>query len=233
MKKRFPASRSAPPPTDAPPPLPLPAQPVPHPRVPSTDQLGDIHRYAAAEQARQIGLDPDGPGSWTHPHPTRSLYGDGKVITPLYRAHPGDAKLDKATGELKPLKAEPDAGLHWEGTGETAWGTKFVCSPPAGRMSAPGSSSTPRLRASAGRRSRRGHDVSRRTAPHTPGAQAVVYDTAAWHPPPDRPPQPRTHPRKPGHRRQGRVEEEASQPAEQRQREDHVWSRPRAPRVPS
>lgn len=143
------------------------------------DQLGEIHRAAAAEQARQIGLlDPDGPGSWTHPHPTRSLYGDGKVITPLYRAHPGDAKLDKATGELKPLKAEPDAGLHWEGTGETAWGTKFVL------LAARGADVRSRIILDAAFVPEPGGEAGaamtclKRTAPHTPGAQAVVYDTA-------------------------------------------------------
>ena len=143
------------------------------------DQLGDIHRTAAAEQARQIGLlDPDGPGSWTHPHPTRSLYGDGKVITPLYRAHPGDTKLDKSTGELKPLKAEPDAGLHWEGTGETAWGTKFVL------LAARGSDVRSRIILDAAFVPEPGGEAAaamtclKRTAPHTPGAQAVVYDTA-------------------------------------------------------
>lgn len=89
--------------------------------------LGDIHRQHAAFAAGRVGLlDPDGPGSWTHPHPTRVLYGDGKVITPLYRAHPGDVRLDKSTGELIPKRCEPDGGLHFEGTGETAWGTKFV-----------------------------------------------------------------------------------------------------------
>jgi hypothetical protein len=54
------------------------------------------------------------------------LYADGKVLTPLFRAHPGDTKLDKKTGEVRELRAEPDGALHFEGTGETAWGTKWV-----------------------------------------------------------------------------------------------------------
>ena len=65
-------------------------------------------------------------GSWTHPNLSRLIYGDGKVITPLFKARPGDTKLDKATGELRPVRAEADADLHFEGTGETAWGTKWV-----------------------------------------------------------------------------------------------------------
>lgn len=54
------------------------------------------------------------------------MYADGKVLTPLNKAKPGDIRVDKETGEIKPLRHEKDAGLHFEGTGETAWGTKFV-----------------------------------------------------------------------------------------------------------
>lgn len=143
------------------------------------DQLGELHREHAARQARELGLlDPDGPGSWTHPDPTRSLYGDGKVITPLYRAKPGDMKVNKRTGEIRPLKAEPDAGLHWEGTGETAWGTKFVLVAARG----PGERERIILDAafvpSPGGEAAAAMDCLQRVAPLTPGAQAVVYDTA-------------------------------------------------------
>jgi len=54
------------------------------------------------------------------------LYSDGKVITPLYKTRPGDEWVDKKTGEIKQRRYEPDADLHFEGTGETAYGTKFV-----------------------------------------------------------------------------------------------------------
>jgi hypothetical protein len=54
------------------------------------------------------------------------LYADGKVVTPLYRAQPGTTRVDKRTGEVAPTRFEPDAGLHFEGSGETAWGCKFV-----------------------------------------------------------------------------------------------------------
>ena len=30
--------------------------------------------------------------AWTHPSLTRMLYADGKVITPLFRAKPGDTR---------------------------------------------------------------------------------------------------------------------------------------------
>jgi hypothetical protein len=54
------------------------------------------------------------------------LHADGRVITPLFRARPGEMQLDTRTGELHPLRADPDGGLHVEGDGETAWGVKFV-----------------------------------------------------------------------------------------------------------
>ncbi len=57
---------------------------------------------------------------------SRMIHADGKVVTPLFKAHPGDTKVDKETGELRPVRAEHDAALHFEGTGETAWGTKWV-----------------------------------------------------------------------------------------------------------
>ena len=82
------------------------------------EALQQRYRRIAADQARRLGLlDESASGSWTRPNLSRMLYGDGKVITPLFRAKPGDTRLDKTTGELKPLRSEPDAGLHWEGTG--------------------------------------------------------------------------------------------------------------------
>ncbi|MEX1046414.1 MAG: hypothetical protein WD050_03290 [Actinomycetota bacterium] len=86
-------------------------------------RLGEVHRAAAAAQARKIGLlDPAGKGSHTHPHLSRVLHADGKVITPLFKAKPGDTRVDTATGEVLPVRHEPDADLHFEGTGEAAWG---------------------------------------------------------------------------------------------------------------
>lgn len=143
------------------------------------DRLMEVHRKAAAAQAVGIGLvDPDGPGSWTHPDLTRMLYADGKVITPLFKAQAGDTKLDKKTGEIKALRYEPDAGLHFEGTGETAYGTKFVMVAvrsvdERGRMildfdwvPKPGGEANIAM------------DCFGRVAPLVPGAQGVIYDTA-------------------------------------------------------
>jgi hypothetical protein len=143
------------------------------------EQLGAIHRQAAASQAVEIGLlDPAAGGSWTHPHLDRLLHGDGKVITPLYRAQPGDVRLNTDTGELRPLRAEPDAALHFEGTGETAFGTKFVI------LATRGSDVHARILLDAAFVPTPGGEAAtalaclERTAPLVPGAQGVVYDTA-------------------------------------------------------
>ncbi|MCW2748891.1 MAG: hypothetical protein JWR83_1, partial [Aeromicrobium sp.] len=142
-------------------------------------ELRKIHQRCAADQAREIGLlNPSGPGSWTHPHLSRLIHADGKVVTPLFRAHPGDTKLDKETGELRLVRAEPDAALHFEGTGETAWGTKWVlvaCRSEQvhGRIildvswvPQPGSEAGIAV------------DSFTEIAPNCPGAQGVIYDTA-------------------------------------------------------
>lgn len=137
------------------------------------------HRQIAAQQARDIGLmDAGGPGSFSHPNPSRIVHSDGKVITPLTKAKPGDVRVDTATGEIKPLRHEKDAGLHFEGTGETAWGTKFVLTAVRreevhGRIildiewvPKPGGEANVAM------------ECFRRLAPELPGAQGVVYDMA-------------------------------------------------------
>jgi hypothetical protein len=90
-------------------------------------ELGRLHREIAVRQARELGLlDPDGPGSWTHPHPSRLLHADGKVLSALFKTKPGETRVDTRTGEIRELRHEPDADLHFEGDGEVAWGVKFV-----------------------------------------------------------------------------------------------------------
>jgi hypothetical protein len=143
------------------------------------DRLAAQHLIIASGQARELGLfDSDGPGSWTHPDPSRLLHADGKVITPLFRAQPGTTRLDKTTGELRSVRAEPDGGLHFEGTGETAWGVKFVLvaarsADPHGRIildiewvPTPGGEAHIAM------------DCFTRLAPNVVGAQGIIYDTA-------------------------------------------------------
>lgn len=142
-------------------------------------QLGEIHRTHAATQARQIGLmDDGGRTSWTHPDLDRMIYADGKVITPLWKAHPGDTKVDKTTGEIRPLRAEPDGGLHFEGTGESAWGTKWVI------VAARSDRVHGRIILDVdwvptpGGEAKTAMGCFDRLRPHLPGCQGVIYDTA-------------------------------------------------------
>jgi hypothetical protein len=141
--------------------------------------LDQVHRDHAAAHAREVGiLDPDGAGSWTHPSRSRLLYGDGKVLTPLFRARPGDTRLDKRTGELVPLRAEADADLHFEGTGDFAWGTKWVI------MAARGANIRHRIILDVAPVPDKGGEAAaaveslERLVPTLPGVQGVVYDTA-------------------------------------------------------
>ncbi|MGI8775028.1 MAG: hypothetical protein ACR2KQ_08460 [Actinomycetota bacterium] len=140
--------------------------------------LAEVHRKMAVAQARELGLmDPQGSGSFTHPDLSRMLYADGKVITPLFRAQPGDTRVDKATGEIKPRRHEPDAALHFEGNGE-AYGTKFVL------VAARSEAVRGRILLDVGYVPKPGGEAAaamtcfERIAPLVRGAQGVIYDTA-------------------------------------------------------
>jgi hypothetical protein len=142
-------------------------------------ELMRVHRESAAQAARELGLmNPGGAGSWSHPHLDRVLYADGKVLAPLYKAKPGEHVIDRETGEIRQTRTESDAGLHFEGTGETAWGCKFVLvatrsAAAHGRIildldwvPSPGGEAAVAM------------ECFRRVAPLLPGAQGIVYDTA-------------------------------------------------------
>jgi hypothetical protein len=144
---------------------------------PILERLGEIHRELATAQARDAGLpDPDGAGSYTHPDLSRVLHADGKVVTPLFKAKPGNFRVDTEIGEMVPIRYETDATLHFEGDGEAAWGTKSVMVATRSRIGrsildvdrVPDPGSEAKV------------DVScfERLTPHVPGAQAIVYDTA-------------------------------------------------------
>jgi len=141
--------------------------------------IARLHRQIASVQARELGLlDPQGAGSWSHPHLSRMLYADGKVVTPLFRAKPGETRTDKATGEIKQLRCDHDGALHFEGTGEAAWGTKFVI------VAARATEERARMILDVEWVPKPGGEASaamkcfRRLSPHVPGAQGVIYDTA-------------------------------------------------------
>ena len=141
--------------------------------------IASLHRHIASAQARELGLlDAQGPGSWTHPDLSRMLHADGKVVTPLFKAKPGETRTDKATGEIRQLRCDKDGALHFEGTGEAAWGTKFVI------VAARATDEHARMILDIewvpkpGREAGAAMDCFTRLAPHVPGAQGVIYDTA-------------------------------------------------------
>jgi hypothetical protein len=92
------------------------------------EELRAAFGQGSAEQAvNDMGMcRSDGPGSLTHPDLSRMLYADGKVVTPLYKAKRGQKRVDMETGEIRHLRADPDAHLHITGGGELAYGNKFV-----------------------------------------------------------------------------------------------------------
>lgn len=141
--------------------------------------LATLHRKLATQQAEEMGLlRRDGPGSWTRPHLSRMLYADGKVITSLFKGKPGQTRIDKNTGEIRPVRREPDAGLHFEGDGEAAFGTKFVVV--AARHEHRHSRVILDVEwvGDVGGEAKVAMDCFTRLAPLVPGAQGVIYDTA-------------------------------------------------------
>ncbi len=148
-----------------------------HPEV--LANLARLQRELAADQARELGLlDPDGPGSWTHPDLSRMLHADGKVIAPPFKAKPGDQRLDRTTGELLPTRYEADAAIHFEGDGNAALGTKFVLVAARTEQVHGRIILDVEWVPTPGGEARSAVDCFTRLAPHIRGAQGVIYDTA-------------------------------------------------------
>ena len=141
--------------------------------------IASKHRETSCGQARELGLlDPSGPGSFTHPHLSRMLYADGKVITPLFKGRSGDTRTDEDTGEIKQVRYEPDADLHFEGDSELAYGTKFVV------VAARSGEARGRMILDVdwvpdkGGEAKAAMSCFERLASSVPGAQGIIYDTA-------------------------------------------------------
>jgi hypothetical protein len=88
--------------------------------------LKTIHRQETLQLAKVIGLLPSEATGLTHPDLRALIHADAKVIRPLFKAKRGEKTLDKRTGELRPLRFDPDARLHVQGDGEIVWGNSFV-----------------------------------------------------------------------------------------------------------
>lgn len=102
--------------------------------------LQGVFTECAVDQAHDLGLlDPKGPGSFSHPHRSRVVYGDGTVVRPLYAPPPAtratDTKTGKSTvvyldGRGEPIDApirrfDPDAADYHGHTG-SVHGQNFV-----------------------------------------------------------------------------------------------------------
>lgn len=148
--------------------------------VPMREQLRDrLEQLACRQAVEDLGLcHAEGPGSVTHPDASRMLYADGKVVTPLWKAKPGDNVADRRTGKVRTLRFEPDAALHVTGSGEPAWGTKHVM------VAARSDDTHGRMILSVapvpqpGQEARVALDRISRLASQLPGALGVIYDGA-------------------------------------------------------
>jgi len=75
-------------------------------------RLLDSLTERSIETAIGIGLLPATGGSLTHPHPSRTVYGDGTIVRPLYRPD-------------TPGRTDPDSAQHHNHEG-AHWGTNIV-----------------------------------------------------------------------------------------------------------
>lgn len=130
------------------------------------EDLLDAFTARSVELAHGLGLLlPDGPGSRTWPHPTRTIYGDGTIVKPLYRHD---------TERL----GDPDAAEHHRYDGPQ-WGNSLLT------MSVRGPTAHQRVVLAVGRVTQPGReaegavDLIRAVHEHArDGIQAVVYDGA-------------------------------------------------------
>jgi hypothetical protein len=98
------------------------------------DELRVRFRAGAVNAAREIGLlDPEGPGSPTHPDRSRMIHHDGKAIRQMYDTAPGDTRMitivDPDTGEVhieeRQKRYDHDAKVHHTGDQRQISGSKF------------------------------------------------------------------------------------------------------------
>ncbi len=147
----------------------------------------------AIDQAHAFGLlDPAGPGSLCHPHPSRTIYGDGTVVRPMYRPPAARLQVDPISGMKVPVyldahgnpidaptrRFDPDAA-DYHGHAGNVHGQNFVA------WSVRGPGAHQRVVLAVGRVPRPGLEADRAVeilkdlhALAGSGIQAVVYDGA-------------------------------------------------------
>lgn len=86
------------------------------------EAIADVFTHESLAIARSFGLLlPNGPGSLTYPHPTRTIYGDGTIVRPIYRTTRELGDDPDTPGR----RTDPDAADHVRHDG-TISGTNFV-----------------------------------------------------------------------------------------------------------
>ncbi|RHA37751.1 hypothetical protein [Cellulomonas rhizosphaerae] len=72
--------------------------------------LGRVYPQVAVELARSIGqLNPRGPGSLTHPDASRTVYGDGTIVRPIYQP-PEAVRVVQPDGSTRARYPDPRTG---------------------------------------------------------------------------------------------------------------------------
>jgi hypothetical protein len=90
------------------------------------NDLRGTFRELAAAQALDMGMFDPTKGSVSHPAIENTFAGDGTVIKPHYKGSPSKRQLNRETGELEPVKYDPDANFFTIAGGEEqAYGIKF------------------------------------------------------------------------------------------------------------
>ena len=187
--------------------------------------LADAHRELAADQARELGLlDPDGPGlvdpSRPQPDAPRRRQGHHSPLQGPARRH---AASTRTTGEILPTALRTRRGAALRRRRQRRLGHQVR---PRRRPHRPTSTAAIILDVewvpTPGGEARTAIDCFTRLAPHIPGAQGVIYDTAlrgVHHQTPAA--RPRAAPHQPGHRRQGQPQEAPPRRTTRREERPH------------
>ncbi|MDP9335737.1 MAG: hypothetical protein M3Q30_20855 [Actinomycetota bacterium] len=87
--------------------------------------LRDAFREHMAVVATGLGMFNPKTGSTTRPALENTFVGDGTVLRPHWKGTGSDRQINRATGELEPVKFDPDADTFKTGDGEWVKGLKF------------------------------------------------------------------------------------------------------------
>jgi hypothetical protein len=146
------------------------------------DQLRDVLRRHTVRQTAAMGLClPDDGAGFQSLDQSHAITGDGKVFACRYKARPGTRRLDKTTGELITVRADPDQKLFMEGGGHRQLGIKIVSFSVKGEQVNQYITLDVGLVETSGGETRVAVAMLNQLMPMFPGARSVVYDGAFTH----------------------------------------------------